>query len=81
MVERNDIDDIFRCLLSDISARVDSPQRRYDESCKLLSAFHAIQDCRLRQELVTLIEIISQMPDALQDLRSRSVRGQLAAVH
>jgi hypothetical protein len=80
VTDRKEVDDLFRCLLSDISANADSPQRRSEESRQLLCAFHSIDDSKLRQELIALIEIISRMPEALQSYKGR-VAGQLTSMH
>ncbi len=82
MTDRNQqVDDIFRCLLSNIEACQDTPQRRYQEF-QLLSAFNSIQDSKLRQELVTLIEIVALMPETMRHFRESSIdRGPLTVVH
>jgi hypothetical protein len=69
MIKREDIDDLFRCLLSGIAAPVDARQVRFEQSQQLLYAFNRIEDSKLRQELILLIEIVSKMPEALNARR------------
>lgn len=65
MISSEDIDELFRCLLAGVAAPADDGQLRFDQSRQLLLAFERIGDCKLRQELILLIEIVSKMPDAL----------------
>ncbi len=77
MVTHEEVDEFFRRLLAGIDRRPDPT----DQSKQLLSAFNKIRDPRLRQELLILIEIVSQKPEILQSKRERWVKGALAPVH
>jgi hypothetical protein len=79
MVTHEEVDEFFRRLLAGISA-----ERRpdvLDQSKQLLSAFNRIRDPRLRQELLILVEIISQRPELLQSKHERWAKGALAPMH
>jgi len=79
MVTHEEVDEFFRRLLAGISA-----ERRpdvLDQSKQLLSAFNRIRDPRLRQELLILVEIISQKPELLQGKHERWAKGALAPMH
>jgi hypothetical protein len=69
MINREQIDELFRYLLAGVSAPRDDRQVRMDQSQQMLSAFNRIDDAELRQELVVLMEIVSQMPEVLQRKR------------
>ncbi len=75
MINREQIDELFRFLLAGVAAPKDDRQVRLDQSRQLLSAFSRIDDAELRQELVVLMEIVSQMPEVLQ--RKRDEWGKL----
>jgi hypothetical protein len=79
MFKLDEIDELFRCLLSDIPATTDSRKDGVEQSQQLLSAFNKIEDPRLRRELVLLIEILSQMPEVLQRRRERCRKIRPAA--
>jgi len=79
MVTPEEVDEFFRRLLAGISA--DRRPDPADQSKQLLSAFNKIRDPRLRQELLILIEILSQKPEILESKRERWVKGALAPVH
>ena len=79
MVTHEEVDEFFRRLLAGISA--DRRTDPIDQSKQLLSAFNKIRDPRLRQELLILIEVVSQKPEILEDKRERWVKGALAPVH
>ncbi len=79
MVTNEEVDEFFRRLLAGIPA--DRKVDLSDQSKQLLSAFNRIRDPRLRQELLILIEIVSQKPELLQGKSERWVRGTLAPVH
>ncbi len=76
MMKREEIDELFRRLLSGVAAPVDGRQDAIDQSRQLLAAFNKIEDPSLRQELVLLIEIISQMPEVLERKRERWVNAR-----
>ena len=81
MVTHEEVDEFFRRLLEGIPARADRKPDPFDQSKQLLSAFNRIRDPRLRQELLILIEIVSQKPELLQAKRERWVKGTLAPMH
>lgn len=78
MVKHEEVDEFFRRLLAGISAEhAPAPP---DQSQQLLSAFNRITDPRLRQELLILIEIVSQKPELLQS-KGHWPKGALAPMH
>ena len=81
MVTHEEVDEFFRRLLAGIPARADRRPDPFDQSRQLLSAFNKIRDPRLRQELLVLIEIVSQKPELLQVKRERWVKGTFAPMH
>jgi hypothetical protein len=81
MFKCDEMDDLFRCLLSDVSSTADSRQSRAEQSQQLLSAFNRIEDPKLRRELVLLIEIVSQMPEGSQQGRPRRRKTKLVQIH
>jgi hypothetical protein len=81
MINREKIDDLFRFLLAGVSAPADDRQVRVDQSRQLLSAFNRINDSQLRQELLVLIEIVSDMPELLQRKRDGLAIAQAAQIH
>jgi hypothetical protein len=81
MVTHEEVDEFFRRLLAGIPARGDRKPDPVDQSKQLLSAFSKIRDPRLRQEILVLIEIISQKPDLLQVKRERWSKDTLAPMH
>ena len=81
MIKREEIDDLFRCLLSGVTSPVDARQLRFEQSQQLLYAFNRIEDSQLRQELVLLIEIVSKMPGAMQAAREGWGKTITAQVH
>jgi hypothetical protein len=81
MINREKIDDLFRFLLAGVSAPADDRQVRVDQSRQLLSAFNRIDDSQLRQELLVLIEIVSNMPELLQQKREGWIATQPAQIH
>ena len=79
MVTHEEVDEFFRRLLAGIPAeRKADPS---DQSRQLLSAFNKIGDPRLRQELLILIEVVSQKPELLQNSRKPWMKGALAPMH
>jgi len=81
MINREEIDELFRCLLAGAGAPVDDRQKRFEQSQQLLAAFDRINDPELRQELIVLIEIVSKMPEILPRMRGGKARAQLAQLH
>ncbi len=81
MVTHEEVDEFFRRLLAGVSARAERKQESPDQSRQLLTAFSKIRDPRLRQELLILIEIVSQMPELLQNKPDRWVQTALAQMH
>ncbi len=81
MLNREQIDDLFRCLLAGIAAPVDERQQRFDQSRQLLSAFSRIDDSRIRQELVLLIGLVSKMPNYLQQNHGPWASATPAQIH
>ncbi len=81
MISSEEIDELFRCLLSGVVAPADDRQLRFDQSRQLLLAFERIGDCELRQELIVLIEIVSKMPDALRKNRNKLGTQALPQLH
>ncbi len=77
MVTHEEVDEFFRRLLAGIPG--DRKPDPCDQSKQLLSAFNKIRDPRLRQELLILIEIVSQKPELLQS--KRWMKGALAPMH
>ncbi len=63
MINSEELDELFRCLLACVAAPADDVQHRYEQSRQLLLAFDRIRDSNLRQELIVLIEIVSKMPE------------------
>ncbi len=81
MITREKIDDLFRCLLAGVNSPKDDRQVRADQSHQLLSAFNKIDDSKLRQELLVLIEIVSTMPELLQSKREGWGNTKQAHLH
>ncbi len=81
MVTHEEVDEFFRRLLAGVSAREERKKVSIDQSKQLLTAFSKIRDPRLRQELLILIEIVSQMPELLQNNRKGWVQAALAPIH
>jgi len=81
MVTHEEVDEFFRRLLAGIPAPTDRRPDPFDQSKQLLSAFNKIRDPRLRQELLVLIEIVSQKPELLHDRHERWAKGSLAPMH
>ncbi len=81
MVKHEEVDEFFRRLLAGVPAPTNRRQDSVDQSRQLLSAFNKIRDPRLRQELLILIEIVSQMPELIQGKGERWVKGSLSPVH
>ena len=81
MINSEELDELFRCLLAGVRAPADDVQLRYDQSRQLLLAFDKIRDSNLRQELIVLIEIVSKMPDALRQGRAKLGTPALAQLH
>ncbi len=79
MVTPEEVDEFFRRLLAGIPA--EHKPSPCDQSQQLLSAFNRISDPRLRQELLILIEIVSQRPDLLYRSSERWMKSALAPVH
>ncbi len=80
MVTHEEVDEFFRRLLAGV-AQTERKQDTPDQSRQLLMAFSKIRDPRLRQELLILIEIVSQMPEFLQNKREGWVQTALAQMH
>ncbi len=81
MVTHEEVDEFFRRLLAGVSTREESKKDSIDQSKQLLTAFGKIRDPRLRQELLILIEIVSQMPELLQSNPKGWAKAALAPVH
>ncbi len=81
MIECEEIDELFRCLLAGVAHPVDERRTRLDQSRQLLSAFNGIEDTQLRQELVLLIEIVSKMPEILERKKDGWNHKTLAHIH
>ena len=81
MIERNEMDELFRCLLAGVAHPVAERQTRLEQSRQLLSAFNGIQDTQLGQELLVLIEIVSKMPEVLERKRDSWGATKQAQVH
>ena len=81
MINSEELDELFRCLLAGVAAPAGDLQQRYEQSRQLLLAFDRIGDFNLRQELIVLIEIVSKMPDALRQNRSRLGTPALGHLH
>jgi hypothetical protein len=81
MINSEELDELFRCLLAGVRAPADDVQLRFDQSRQLLLAFDKIKDSNLRQELIVLIEIVSKMPDALRQGRAKLGTPALAQLH
>ncbi len=81
MVSHEEVDEFFRRLLAGVSSREERKKDSIDQSKQLLTAFSKIRDPRLRQELLILIEIVSQMPELLQNNRKGWVQAALAPIH
>ncbi len=81
MINREEIDELFRCLLAGIAAPVDDRQLHIEQSRQLLQAFDRINDPELRQELILLIEIVSKMPEVLHRNRDSWGKAKLAQFH
>jgi hypothetical protein len=79
MINSEELDELFRCLLAGVGAPADDVQLRYEQSRQILLAFDKIRDSNLRQELIVLIEIVSKMPEALH--HGRAKLGTPALVH
>jgi hypothetical protein len=79
MINSEELDELFRCLLAGVGAPADDVQLRYEQSRQILLAFDKIRDSNLRQELIVLIEIVSKMPEALH--HGRTKLGTPALVH
>lgn len=81
MVKPEEVDVFFRRLLAGPAAPQDVRKTANDQSGQLLSAFNRIADPRLRQEVLLLIEIVAQMPEALPARGGPWPQGALAQVH
>jgi D-mannonate dehydratase len=81
MINREQIDELFRYLLAGVATPRDDRQAKIDQSRQLLSAFSRIDDAELRQELVVLMEIVSQMPEVLQRKRDSWGKAKIAQFH
>ncbi|MGO9544281.1 MAG: hypothetical protein ACLPPF_05750 [Rhodomicrobium sp.] len=81
MINREEIDELFRCLLAGVAAPVDDRQVRFEQSQQLLQAFDRISDSQLRQELIVLIELVSKMPEVLHRNRDSWGKAKLAQFH
>lgn len=81
MIDREEVDELFRCLLAGVTPPVDERERRFEQSRQLLMAFDRIDDSELRQELILLIEIVSKMPDALHRGQGGWAKTRLAQFH
>jgi hypothetical protein len=81
MINREQIDELFRYLLAGVAVPRDDRQARVDQSKQLLCAFNRIEDADLRQELLVLIEIVSQMPEVLQSKRESWGKHKIAQFH
>lgn len=81
MINREEIDELFRCLLAGAGAPVNEGQMRFEQSQQLLQAFDRIEDLQLRQELILLIEIVSKMPEVLHRKRDSWGKAKLAQFH
>lgn len=82
MVKHEEVDEFFRRLLAGLQAPASDRRSPIDQSRQLLTAFNKIRDPRLRQELLVLIEIVSQTPELIQGKRGeRWAKGSLAPVH
>jgi hypothetical protein len=81
MINREQIDELFRYLLAGVSSARDDGQARIDQSRQMLSAFSRIDDPDLRQELVVLMEIVAQMPEVLQRKRDEWGKLKLSQLH
>jgi len=81
MINREQIDELFRYLLAGVSAPRDDRQARMDQSRQILSAFNRIDDAELRQELVVLMEIVAKMPEVLHRRRDRWAKLKIAQFH
>ena len=66
MVTHEEVDEFFRRLLAGVSTPLDRKTDFIDQTKQLLSAFNKIRDPRFRQELLVLIEIVSEKPELLQ---------------
>ena len=81
MINGEELDELFRCLLAGVSTPADDLQHRYDQSRQLLLAFDKIRDSTLRQELIVLIEIVSKMPEVLRQSRTKLGTPALGHLH
>ncbi len=81
MVKPEEVDEFFRRLLAGPPAPQEVKKNASDQSGQLLSAFNKITDPRLRQEVLLLIEIVAQMPDAVPARGRAWPEGALAQVH
>ena len=91
MVKHKEVDEFFRRLRPPahantvLPANASLPAERKShaslECRQLLSAFNKIEDPRLRQELLVLIEIVAKMPGFLPSRGDCWLKGSLAKVH
>ena len=81
MINHEELDELFRCLLAGVFAPVDDRQMRCEQSRQLLLAFDRIDDSELRQELIVLVEIVSKMPDVLRRKHESRRAARLAQFH
>lgn len=81
MIDREEVDELFRCLLAGVTTSVDERERRFEQSRQLLLAFDRIDNSNLRQELILLIEIVSKMPDVLHRGREHGDRPRMRLAH
>ncbi|MFY9641603.1 MAG: hypothetical protein WCD20_06895 [Rhodomicrobium sp.] len=82
MINSEELDELFRCLLAGVGAPKDDRQVRFEQSQQLVQAFDRISDSGIRQELILLIEIVSKMPEALHQQGSRRLgRTMLSRLH
>ncbi len=81
MINSEELDELFRCLLAGVTVPKDERQVRFEQAQQLVQAFDRIGDSELRQELILLIEIVSKMPEALHQNGRGLGRTMLARLH
>ncbi len=81
MINSEELDALFRCLLAGVAKPRDDRQVRFEQSQQLMQAFDSIDDSEVRQELILLIEIVAKMPEALHRKGRKLSRTMLARLH
>jgi hypothetical protein len=81
MFKFNEVDELFRCLLSGIKSPPETRRSGPEQCRQALSAFNRIEDQTVRQELMLLMELASLMPGMSQTRTDGWAMPSLTTVH